>query len=101
MNCSCTGGCHLCSGEAVSRQVFTCPGSQRVVRHEHIVKHQHDIIHEYDIIHEHEFNTRDIVRERKVVKHNDCRTHEPNYCGDDCCTSPMPARSRCRRGWRW
>ena len=100
MNCNCTNGCHRCGSEPVIRQVFNCPGSQRVIRHEHVVRHQHDIIHEYDVIHEHEFNTRDVVREREVVRNNDCRTHEPNYCNDDC--GPMrPVRPRFWSGRRW
>jgi len=92
MSCNCVDGCHKCGREPVIRQVFNCPGSQRIVRHEHVVKHQHDVINEYDVIHEHSFNTRDIVREREVVKHNDCRTHEPNYCGDDCDTRQVMPR---------
>jgi len=97
MDCNCTDGCERCGREPVIREVFNCPGSQRIIRHEHIVRHQHDVIHEFDIIHEHEFNTRDIVREREVVNHVDCRTHEPNYCCDD---RPMQVRPRLRSGWR-
>ena len=88
MNCNCTNGCHKCGCEPVIepvvRREFNCPGTHRVIRHQHIVRHQHDIVNEYDVIHEHEYNTRDVVREREVVKHNDCSTHEPNYCGDAC-----------------
>ncbi|MCL2388381.1 MAG: hypothetical protein FWC89_12680 [Defluviitaleaceae bacterium] len=84
MHCDCTGGCHKCAHETVNRQVFNCPGSQQIIKHQHVVKHQHDVIHEYDVIHEHEYNTRDVVREREVVNHNDCRTHQPIYCNDDC-----------------
>ncbi|MCL1843321.1 MAG: hypothetical protein FWF79_05870 [Defluviitaleaceae bacterium] len=84
MNCNCTDGCAQCGREPVIRQVFNCPGSQRVVRHEHIVRHNHDVVHEFDVIHEHQFTTRDVVREREVVNHDDCRTHAPNYCGDGC-----------------
>ena len=81
-------GCQRCGREPVIRQVFNCPGTQRVIRHQHIVRHQHNVINEYDIVHEHEFNTRDVVREREVVTHNDSRTHEPNYCGDECDVPP-------------
>jgi hypothetical protein len=41
------------------------------------------------------------------VKHNDCRSHQPNYCGDDCrvdtcCDRPgMPYRPRFWQGRRW
>jgi len=91
------------------RQVFDCPGSQRVVKHEHIVRHQHDTINEFDVIHEHTYNTRDVVREREVVRHNDYRPHQPNYCGDGCgeverncgCERPMPYRPRFWQGRRW
>ncbi|MCL2577295.1 MAG: hypothetical protein FWE27_04510 [Defluviitaleaceae bacterium] len=95
MKCNCTNGCHRC--EPVIRKVFNCPGSKRIVRHEHVVRHQHDIIHEYDIIHEHEFNTRDVVRERRVERHNDCRTHVPDYCCDDFGIRPL--RHRFSRRW--
>ncbi|MCL2365108.1 MAG: hypothetical protein FWC71_10650 [Defluviitaleaceae bacterium] len=102
MNCNCTNGCHQCGHEPVRRQVFNCPGSQRVIRHEHVVKHRHDIINEYDVIHEHEFNTRDVVRERKEVCHNDFTTHQPNYCGEDCDRGqPMIPRPRFWSGRRW
>jgi len=101
MNCNCTDGCHRCGHESVVRKVFNCPGSQRIIRHEHVVKHQHDIINEYDVIHEHEFNTRDVVREREVVRNNDCRTHEPNYCNNDDCGPMRPVRPRFWSGRRW
>lgn len=81
-----------------NRQVFSCPGTQNVVRHEHVVRHRHDTIHEIDVIHEHEFNTFDVVRERQVTRHNDCRTHEPNYCGDG---DRSPGRPSFWRGRRW
>ena len=84
MNCTCTNGCQRCANEPIQREVFTCPGSQRVNRIEHVVRHQHDIINEYNVIHEHDFNTRDVVMEREVVRHNDHRPYTPNYCGDDC-----------------
>ena len=100
MNCNCTNGCNRCSQEPVIREVFSCPGSQRVVRHEHIVRHRHDTIHEYDVIHEHEFNTHDVVREREVVRHNDNRRHEPNYCGEGC-GPQRPIRPRFWSGRRW
>jgi len=93
MNCSCTDGCHQCGHSPVMRQEFECPGTQRVIRHEHVVKHRHDIINEYDVVHEHEFNTRDVVRERQVVRHNDCSSHEPNYCGTNCNTNARPMRT--------
>ncbi|MCL2197600.1 MAG: hypothetical protein FWB80_01630 [Defluviitaleaceae bacterium] len=100
MNCTCTNGCQLCA--PVKRQVFTCPPTQRVVRHQHIVKHCHDTINEIEVIHEHEFNTRDVVREREVTCHNDYVPHVPNYCPaadppcGDACTPNMP-----RFGRRW
>ncbi|MCL2360831.1 MAG: hypothetical protein FWC73_03330 [Defluviitaleaceae bacterium] len=97
MNCTCNEGCNRCGHEPVIREVFNCPGSQRIIKHEHVIRHQHDIIHEFDVIHEHEFNTHDVVREREVVKHNDCRTHEPNYCSDDC--RPQPSRPVRPRFW--
>ncbi|MCL2356132.1 MAG: hypothetical protein FWC70_03075 [Defluviitaleaceae bacterium] len=100
MNCNCTNGCHACGGEQVIRQVFNCPGTQRVIRHEHIVKHQHDTINEYDVIHEHEYTTRDVVREREVVSHSDCSSHMTNYCGgndDGCCQSRPPVWRGARR----
>ncbi|MCL2405081.1 MAG: hypothetical protein FWC92_06000 [Defluviitaleaceae bacterium] len=100
MSCNCTNGCHRC-GQQVIREVFNCPGSQRIVRHEHVVRHQHDIIHEFDVIHEHEYNTRDVVREREVVRHNDCRTHTPDYCEDSCGTRPSRPRLRPWGGRRW
>jgi hypothetical protein len=97
--------------EQVIRQVFNCPGTQRVVKHQHIVKHCHDTINEYEIIHEHEYNTRDVVREREVVKNNDYCNHVPNYCGEtcgcgtceNCCAmaAPMPYRGRGHFGRRW
>ena len=100
MNCTCTNGCHQCNREPVIREVFNCPGTQRVIRHEHVVRHQHNTINEYDVIHEHEYNTHDVVRQREVVKHNDCRTHEPNYCEDKC--DPRPnQRPRFWSGRRW
>jgi len=102
MDCNCIDGCDRCGREPVIREVFDCPGSQRVIRHEHVVRHHHDVINEYDIIHEHEFNTRDIVREREVVRHNDCRTHEPNYCCND--GDPRPRMRARPRSWsrrRW
>jgi len=103
MNCNCVNGCPQCCPEPVMEQVFNCPGTQQVIKHKHIVKHQHDIINEYDVIHEHEFNTRDVVRERQVVRNNDCTTHVPNYCGDECgCPqSVTPMRSRGFQGRRW
>jgi len=101
MSCNCERGCPRCQGQVI-REIFNCPGSQQVIKHEHIIRHQHDIIHEYDVVHEHEFTTRDVVRERTVENHNDCRTHEPNYCGDDCNGHPqMPARPRFWQGRRW
>jgi hypothetical protein len=102
MNCNCTNGCHLCGGEQVMRQVFNCPGSQRVVRHEHIVNHQHETVHEIDVVHCHEHTTRDVVRERQEVVHNDHRTHVPNYCGDAVPLSAprMQCGGRCNTG-RW
>ncbi|MCL2187546.1 MAG: hypothetical protein FWC16_10585 [Defluviitaleaceae bacterium] len=109
MNCTCTNGCPKCRPEPVIRQVFDCPGTQRVVKHEHIVRHQHDTINEYDVIHEHTYNTRDVVREREVVRHNDYVPHQPNYCGTACeaprtntcgCT-PMAPRPRFWAGRRW
>lgn len=97
MNCTCNGGCQQC--DPVHRQVFNCPGSQQVIRHQHLVKHRHDIVNEYDVVHEHEYNTRDVVREREVVTHNDCSNHQPNYCGDGC--PVMPPRNWGRFGRRW
>jgi hypothetical protein len=59
------------------------------------------------------YNTRDVVREREVVRHNDYRPHQPNYCGepceDTCCERPdpcwpcQPMRNRPRfwQGRRW
>ena len=99
MSCNCIRGCHRCGHSQVIREVFNCPGSQRVVKHEHVVRYRHDTIHEYDVIHEHEFNTRDVVREREVVKHNDSRTHTPDYCDDSCDT--RPSRPRFWSGRRW
>jgi len=96
MNCTCSGGCQRCGGNQVRRRVFNCPGSRQVNRHQHIVRHRHDIINEYDVIHEHEFNVHDVVREREVVKHNDCRHHQPNYC-----EGRHTARSRFWNGRRW
>lgn len=112
MNCTCTHGCNQCRRDPAMRQVFDCPGTQRVVKHEHIVRHQHDTINEFDVIHEHTYNTRDVVREREVVKHNDYRPHQPIYCGDTCeqpcntCSNPcgyypMPYRNRYWQGRRW
>jgi hypothetical protein len=102
MHCNCTDGCHKCGHEPIMRQVYNCPGSQRVIKHQHVVKYQHDTINEYDIIHEHEYNTRDVVREREVVKHNDCTSHQPNYCKtDDCCDGVMPVRPLNYWGRRW
>jgi len=100
MNCNCIDGCDRCRREPVIRKVFNCPGTQRVVRHQHIVRHQHDLINEYEIIHEHEFNTRDVVREREVSRHCDHRTHVPNYCGDDGCLRPV-MQARFWNGRRW
>ena len=100
MNCNCTDGCHRCGHQQVTRRVFDCPGTQRVVRHQHVVRHRHDVIHEYDVIHEHEFNTRDVVREREVVRHNDCRTHTPNYCNDGG-DRPLRPRPPFWSGRRW
>ncbi|MCL1863885.1 MAG: hypothetical protein FWF78_10000 [Defluviitaleaceae bacterium] len=88
MNCNCTNGCNNCMSEAVNRQVFTCPATQRVVRHQHIVKHCHDTINEIEVIHEHEYNTRDVVREREVVLHNDYVPHNPSYCPQASCNAP-------------
>jgi len=85
MPCTCTNGCNNCGYEPVIKQVFNCPGSQKVIKHQHIVKYQHDTINEYDIIHEHEYNTRDVVREREVVKQNDYSAYQPNYCPEPCC----------------
>jgi len=111
MHCTCTDGCQLCERDPVIRQVFNCPGTQRVIRHQHIVKHCHDTINEYEVIHEHEYNTRDVVREREVVKHNDCSNHVPNYCGDTCTcgvcviccarVTTMPRGGRNFFGRRW
>jgi len=100
MTCNGTGDCRHCA-DPVRREVFNCPGSQQVNRHQHIVRHQHEIINEYDVIHEHEYNTRDVVREREVVKHNDFTSHNPNYCGDDCNPRPRPARPQMYGGRRW
>ena len=97
MNCNCTNGCHQCGG-GVIRQEFTCPGTQRVIRHEHIVRHNHDTINEYDIIHCHEHTTRDVVREREEVTHSNLSSHVPNYCGGNDCgdggMNPMPNQQR-------
>ena len=102
MTCTCLGGCRNCEQDHVKREVFHCPGSQQINRHQHIVRHQHDIINEYDVIHEHEYNTRDVVREREVVRHNDFTCHEPNYCGNECNShSPRPMRPQMRWGRRW
>ena len=92
---------HNCCQEEPITQVFNCPGSQRVIKHRHIVKHQHDTVNEYDVIHEHEYNTRDVVRESQVVRHNDCSTHTPNYCGDTGCGGAMPARNWNFNARRW
>jgi len=90
--------------EPVAMRQFDCGKTQRVIRHQHVVKHQHDIINEYDVIHEHEFNYFDVVREREVVRHNDCTHHEPNYCGDECdneCARPARRGNRFFRGRRF
>lgn len=80
---------HECCEQPVATRQFDCGKTQRVIRHQHVVKHQHDIINEYDVIHEHDYNYFDVVREREVVRHNDCTTHEPNYCGDEApCARP-------------
>jgi len=84
MNCTCTDGCQRCGCEPVQREIFDCPGSQRVNKFEHVIRHRHDIINEYNVIHEHEYNTRDVVMEREVVRHNDHKPYMPNYCGDNC-----------------
>jgi len=77
-NCGCDRG-H--NSHPVIRRRFSCPGTQRIIRHEHIVNHQHDIINEFDVIHEHDINQFDVVRERNVVRHHDNRTHDSsNYC---------------------
>ena len=110
MHCAlCKDGCPECCPEPVMKQVYNCPGTQKVIRHQHIVKHQHDIINEYDIIHEHEYNTRDVVREREVVKHNNLCNHQPNYCPepcscgkcDTCCAVPRYGRGYNYFGRRW
>jgi hypothetical protein len=91
----------------VVRQVFDCPGTQRVVKHEHVVRHQHDTINEYDVVHEHIYNTRDVVREREVVLHNDYQPHQPDYCGGEtcgtgCCNRPrQTVYPRFWQGRRW
>ncbi|MCL2217327.1 MAG: hypothetical protein FWB91_09960 [Defluviitaleaceae bacterium] len=98
----CQSSCQSSCCEPVIRREFDCGGTQRVIKHQHIVKHRHDVINEYDVIHEHEFNTFDVVREREVTRHNDCTSHQPNYCGEEECDRPVrpivrPGRGRFRR----
>ncbi|MCL2048701.1 MAG: hypothetical protein FWG87_08235 [Defluviitaleaceae bacterium] len=83
-NCGCNERHNECGCEGVRRNVYNCPGSQRVVKHQHVIKYHHDTINEYDVVHEHEYHTRDVVKEREVAKYNTEPPYRPNYCGNGC-----------------
>ena len=82
--------------EPINRQVFDCGEQQTIIKHQHIVKHRHNIINEYDVVHEHDYNHFDVVNQRNVVRHNDCTTHQPNYC---CNEQNRPSPRNIFRKW--